>query len=106
VKVLVNAVSIKEGGSKVVLTRLLSAMSKVQSSIEWIVAAHPRSIPAGHSEPSVSWLSTPEAGNSPFGFLKWYELALPDLVKKYQPDVLFSQTNYLPHRSSHVVHCC
>lgn len=98
-RVLINAVSIKEGGSKVVLTRLLSAMCKVQPNIEWIVAAHPKSIPTGVSDPSVSWLPLPEVEGSAVGFLKWYELTLPALVAKYRPDVLFSQTNYLPRRS-------
>ena len=98
-KVLINAISIKEGGSKVVLTRLLSAMRKVEPNIEWIVAAHPKVIPAEREESSVSWLSLPEIDGSVLAFLKWYELTLPAIVRDLRPDVLFSQTNYLPRRS-------
>ena len=48
-RVLINAASVKEGGSKVVLTRLLSAMVDARPEIEWIVVTHPKmhSRPAG-----------------------------------------------------------
>ena len=97
-RVLINAVSIKEGGSQVVLTQLLSAMLEAQPDIEWIVAAHPKCLPVGREDRSVSWLSVPELEGSALRVLRWYELALPAIVKKYRPDVLFSQTNYLPRR--------
>ena len=41
VKVLVNAISIKEGGSLVVLARLLGAMTAQRPDIEWHAAIHP-----------------------------------------------------------------
>jgi glycosyltransferase involved in cell wall biosynthesis len=95
--VLVNAVSIKEGGSRVVLSRLLSAMCAVRPDIAWIVAANPACIPAESDQRQVTWLAVP-FGNSAIGAVRWYELALPSLVKRYRADVLFSQTNYLPRR--------
>jgi glycosyltransferase involved in cell wall biosynthesis len=98
VRVLINAVSIKEGGSRVVLTRLLSAMMDARPDIEWIVAAHPKCIPVKGEHSSVSWLSAPEVEGSALGVFTWYEIALPAMVQKYRPVVLFSQTNYLPRR--------
>jgi glycosyltransferase involved in cell wall biosynthesis len=96
-KVLINAASVKEGGPKVVLTRLLSAMVEVKPETQWIVAAHPACIPAGSSHPSVLW--TPAmAGDSVLDVFRWYEQELPALVQKYRPSALFSQTNYLPRR--------
>lgn len=97
-RVLINAVSIKEGGSRVVLTRLLSAMVDARPDIEWLVAAHPKCIPVGCEERSISWLSLPAVDSSALRVLEWYEVALPALVRKYRPGVLFSQTNYLPRR--------
>jgi glycosyltransferase involved in cell wall biosynthesis len=73
-------------------------MCKLQSDIEWIVAAHPKSVPPMPLHSSVSWLPLADGESSALDFLKWYELSLPKLVKKYHPDVVFSQTNYLPRR--------
>lgn len=99
VKVLINAISIKEGGSKVVLMRLLSAMREARPDFEWIVAAHRRSIPIEQADPSVIWLSLPNVEASPLSFLRWYELMLPQIIREHRPKVLFSQTNYLPRRA-------
>jgi glycosyltransferase involved in cell wall biosynthesis/ubiquinone/menaquinone biosynthesis C-methylase UbiE len=99
VRVLINAVSIKEGGSLVVLTKLLFAMLEAQPNIEWIVAAHPTIIPVGENARSAVWLPLGEVQPTAFHILKWYELELPAIVKNYRPDVLFSQTNYLPRRA-------
>lgn len=97
-KVLINAASVKEGGSKVVLTRLLAAMCAAAPDVSWIVAAHPLSIPAAFEFPKVHWLAVP-LGSSVADTVRWYEVELPRLVERHRIDVLFSQTNYLPRRA-------
>jgi len=73
-------------------------MHEAQPNIEWIVAAHPKIIPVGRDARSTLWLPLREVEPKAFHILKWYELELPAIVKNYRPDVLFSQTNYLPRR--------
>ena len=48
--------------------------------------------------PSTRKLIFPWAERSPLHLFYWYEVTLPGLVKRLRPNVLFSQTNYLPHR--------
>jgi len=98
VKVLVNAISIKEGGSRVVLARLLGAMATQRSDIEWHAAIHPglervSVLPDVVTAWSFSWID-----RSPGHPIYWYEVALPRLVRRIGADILFSQTNYLPRR--------
>jgi len=95
VKVLINSVSVKEGGALVVQNRLLAAMSEIRPDIEWVIAAHPSSIPST-MQYGVTWLQVP--GLSSMGVIRWYERGLPAAIKEYGVDVLFSQTNYLPRR--------
>jgi glycosyltransferase involved in cell wall biosynthesis len=97
VKVLINAASIKEGGSRVVLTRLLSAMHKGRPDIEWVVAAHPSCIPVKRDD-HITWIPVSWLDRSPIHVMAWYEFVLPSLLTKCGADVLFSQTNYLPFR--------
>jgi glycosyltransferase involved in cell wall biosynthesis len=95
-KVLINAVSIQEGGSKVVLSRLLAAMRKARPDVQWLVAAHPKFGAPENADATLQWISAPDLEHSVFGVLNWYERTLPALIRIHQPDVLFSQTNYLP----------
>jgi len=99
VKVLVNAISIKEGGSLVVLTKMLHAMITRRSDIEWHAAVD-RGV-AGKSllPPSVTAWTFPWVERSPAHLLYWYEVTLPRLARRLGADVVFSQTNYLPRRS-------
>jgi len=97
-KVLINAASIKEGGSRVVLNRLLAAMVAARPDFTWIVAANPMAIAGSLDTAKVSWLDVP-LGSSVLDVLRWYEWELPALVSRIHPDVLFSQTNYLSHRA-------
>ena len=98
VRVLLNALSIKEGGPQVVLTHLLSAMQAIQPEVEWFVIVNPRIAASLSDTPSTRKLIFPWAERSPFHLFYWYEVTLPGLVKRLRPDVLFSQTNYLPDR--------
>lgn len=97
VRVLVNAPSVKEGGSLVVLEHLLDSMARLRPDIEWALAAHK----------SVRWSRNPPKNlvsvnigdiDRPFGPPAWYEFGLPAAAVRLGVDVVFSMTNYLPLR--------
>lgn len=98
-KILVNAISIKEGGSLVVLRNLLRHMVELDASIQWHVAAHASisQIPE-FSLPRVCGHFFADAERSPLHVQWWYNVTLPALVRRIGADLLFSQTNYLPMR--------
>lgn len=97
-KVLINAITITEGGGKVVLSRLLEHMQEIDKTISWYVAAEPTvlsHLPESHRIIGIpySW-----ARKSPWHTLYWYELELPKLVSRVKADLCFSQTNFLSRR--------
>jgi glycosyltransferase involved in cell wall biosynthesis len=98
VRVLVNAVSISEGGARVVLIRLLAAMQKLRPDIRWLVAAH---ADMAHEIPSSAGtvVMPVSVGESIPKLLLWYNVKLPSLARSWSADVLFSMTNYLPNRA-------
>lgn len=96
-RVLVNAASIREGGSRVVLSHLLEHMARRRPDVEWLLAAHP----------SLHWDHAPDlriarvdAGvmDGAAAVLRWYEQGLARAVRNGHADVVFSMTNYLPLR--------
>lgn len=95
-RVLINAVSIKDGGSLVVLVRLLAAMMARNPGIEWLVVVHPAIARELPQHERVQALVFDWAERTPLHLLYWYNRTLPLLVRRLQPDVVFSQTNYLP----------
>jgi glycosyltransferase involved in cell wall biosynthesis len=100
VKVLINAISVKEGGSKVVLNKFLEQFIVLHPQHEWYVATNSvlyRSMPA---HPAVKPLIFDYPGKSPFHLRYWYEFVLPSIIRKFDIELLFSQTNYLPARKS------
>lgn len=97
-RVLLNALSLKEGGSVVVLVRLLEAMIARAPTVEWHVIVHPSVAARLPSSPQLRLLAFHWAERTPAHLLFWYNWTLPALVRRLRPDVLFSQTNYLPHR--------
>ncbi|WP_176957512.1 glycosyltransferase [Mariprofundus sp. KV] len=97
--VLINAISIKEGGSLVVLQNLLLHMIKLDDSIRWHVAAHGSIADLEvFSHPRVTGHFFSNIGHSPLHVQWWYNVTLPGLVRHIGADLLFSQTNYLPLR--------
>ena len=97
-KVLVNAVSISEGGSLVVLERLLAAMIPQGQDIEWHAVVHP-AVAARNALPNaVRQWTFPSVAVSPAHLFFWYEVTLPRLARRIGADLVFSQTNYLPRR--------
>jgi glycosyltransferase involved in cell wall biosynthesis len=98
VNILINAVSIKEGGSKVVLLRLLEQFTMLRPEYRWHAAVHPSMVPALPRHPSIIPWAVEAATRSPVHVRAWYEVALPRFVRQRRIDVVFSQTNYLPSR--------
>ena len=97
-RVLVNAPSVKEGGSLVVLNRLLQDMRGIRGDIDWLVAAHPSIRLEGRGQQNSAQLDIRDIGKNPFGVMYWYEAALPAAVAQHKADLVFSITNYLPLR--------
>ena len=94
-KVLINAVSVREGGPLVVLRQLCETMLSESPALTLHVAC-PRQTGlslAAHASLHVIERSAPA---SPIAVLRWYEHDLPDLARESGVDVLFSMTNYLP----------
>jgi glycosyltransferase involved in cell wall biosynthesis len=97
--VFVNAISITEGGSLVVLLQLLKQLIRLRRDVAWHVAVCKRipELDALDSRQVTTWVIR---GNnrSPFRITYWYEWELPRMVRKVGADVLFSLTNYVPRR--------
>lgn len=95
-KVLINAISVKEGGSLVVLNQILRELIKINSNDLWYVATNPVVANKVHSAGNVKLLVFDWVEKTPFHLLWWYEWTLPKKINRLGIDVLFSQTNYLP----------
>lgn len=95
--VLINAISIKEGGSLVVLKRLLENFLKLRADIEWHVVVDAVLIDAEFLQQArVKAWSLGETRRHPLAIRLWYESGLPKLARRVGADVVFSLTNYLP----------
>ena len=101
--VLINAISIKEGGSLVVLRNLLRHLSALDERVQWHVAANARI--RGMAElslPRVTAHFFDASGRSPLHIQWWDNQTLPGLLERVGAELLFSLTNYLPDRTI----CC
>ncbi|WP_026607889.1 glycosyltransferase [Methylocapsa acidiphila] len=95
-KILLNAVSIKEGGATVVLLKRLASLRRLRPDIEWIVVANANARFDPTPDPKVTWILTSWIDKSAVHAFFWYEFVLPSLVREHRPDLVFSQTNFLP----------
>ena len=95
--ILINAISIKEGGSLVVLRNLLRQSVYLRQEVFWHVAVDDRicKIPE-LSLPSVTAHVFHRVDRTSVHLKWWYNRTLPKLIRDIRADVLFSQTNYLP----------
>jgi len=95
--VLVNAISIKEGGALVVVKRLLQNFLLHRPDIDWHVMVDPDLVNESffNQEGIKAW-SLDRKGCNSLMICMWYEAGLPRLVRKIGADVVFSLTNYLP----------
>ena len=94
--VLVNAVSIKEGGPLVVLRELIAGMQRLQPETRWFVAGPPPTEASCSAGSFVQVADVLQGG--PISLVDWYERLLPSAVRRFSSDVVFSLTNYLPLR--------
>lgn len=95
--VLINAISIKEGGSLVVLKSLLENFLKLRADIEWHVAVDAGLVDAEflrHARVKTWSLGAVRRNSLAIRF--WYETGLPRLMRRIGADAVFSLTNYLP----------
>lgn len=100
-KILINAISIKEGGGVVVLTKLLDEMLLQEKNIHWFVIIddtirHKITMDARVTPLTFSWTK-----KSVLHLIFWHEFYLPFLARKLHVDFVFSQTNILPIQKFH-----
>lgn len=96
-KIAINAISIKDGGSAVVLEQLLAEFVRQRPNCEYHVIVNTRlSEFAALAHPSVRVHRFPWAERNFACTIAWYLVALPRWLARERMDVLFSQTNYLP----------
>jgi len=98
VKVLINAISVSEGGGLVVLKNLVLEMALLQPAISWYVAASPATLSKLDLMPNVTGIPFSWANKSPLHLFYWYEWVVPRLIRQFKIDLFFSQTNFLPKR--------
>lgn len=96
--ILVNAVSIREGGPLVVLRHLIAAMAEAEPGWRWIIAAPDATAAQLEQGPSTEVRGVPDAVTRGWRVRWWYEAGLPRLVRDTSADAVFSHTNYLPAR--------
>lgn len=96
IKILINAITVKEGGGIVVLTKLLNKMRTLDKNIFWIVLVDTTIHDKIQTDDQIKLLSFSWIRKSALHFLYWHEYLLPKLIEKLKIDCFFSQTNLLP----------
>jgi glycosyltransferase involved in cell wall biosynthesis len=97
--VVINAISVREGGSVVVLRELLAYMSMIRPLWRWHVVVNSRVRSPLSARSNVEYVCYPQVDQSRLKTRLWYETGLHGLVDRVGADALFSMTNYLPLRS-------
>ena len=94
--VVINAISIREGGSMVVLRELLGGMAALRPQWRWRVVVNSKATGPLPELSNVEYLRFPRVDQSGLKTRLWYETGLPALLRKSDAELLFSTTNYLP----------
>ena len=97
--IVINAVSVREGGSLVVLQELLAVMTLLRPDWKWHVTTNARARALLPSFNNTQFHVYPESQLTGWRIKWWYETELHSLVFETGADLLFSQTNYLPWRT-------
>ncbi len=100
--VLINAITITEGGGVVVLSRLLEFMHQANPTVTWYIAAGPSILSCLPVSNKIIGISYSWARKSPLHLLYWYEIELPRLISRVEANLCFSHTNFL---SRHHLSC-
>jgi len=94
--ILINAISIKEGGSLVVVRQLVSEFAKARPETTWYVTTSMPNIQGLDELNNVKIISSSWAEKSGFHLRYWYENYLVKLTQTLGINLLYSLTNYLP----------
>lgn len=97
-KILINGMTIKEGGGVVVFVKTFNEMIKQDTESQFYVVIDESLRSKIEVTERVTLLTFPWIKKSPFHLLYWNELYLPNLVKKLKIDCVYSQINTLPFR--------
>lgn len=96
--VLINAMTIKEGGGLVVFTHTFNEMIRQNNTIHWIVVIDEALRDKINTNDRVTILTFPWIKKSPLHLFYWNEIYLPKLIRKMNIDSIYSQINTLPFR--------
>lgn len=96
--IVINAISVREGGSLVVLQNLLAEMAHLRPDWHWHVATNSEARTRLPDLNNTTFHVCPEHQFVGWKVRLWYETCLPRLINQVKADLLFSQTNYLPVR--------
>lgn len=97
-KILINAMTIKEGGGAVVFVKTFNEMIRQNNNIQYFVVIDEVLRSKINVTSQVTILTFPWIKKSPFHLLYWNEIVLPKMIKKLKIDFLYSQINTLPFR--------
>ena len=97
--IVINAVSVREGGSLVVLRELLAVMTLLRPDWQWHVTTNAMARALLPAFRNTSFHVYSESQLAGWRIRYWYESELQRLVCETGADLLFSQTNYLPWRT-------
>lgn len=97
-KILINAMTIKEGGGLVVFVKTFNEMIKQDAENHYYVVIDEALLSKVELTKRVTILTFPWIKKSPLHLLYWNEIVLPKLVKTLEIDCIYSQINTLPFR--------
>src|SRR3990167_110773 len=97
-KILINAMTIKEGGGAVVFARTFNEMIRQDRVTHWVLVVDEKLRSMINTNDHVTILTFPWIKKSPFHLLYWNEIFFPRLIRKMKIDCVYSQINTLPFR--------
>jgi len=97
--ILINAISIKEGGSLVVVRKLISEFSKARPEYTWFVTISRENLLDNEKLLSnVKVIVSPWSERSALHLWYWYEKYLSKMIEDFEISLFYSFTNYLPRK--------
>ena len=96
--VLINAITITDGGGVVVLNRLLEFMHQKDPNISWYITAETKVLSYLSLSDKMIGIPCSWARKSPLHLLYWYEVELPKILSQVKANLCFSHTNFLSRR--------